>query len=102
MLGDKMPWRNPESWMAAEIMAPFLSFVLAMLRTIYQNQEPSWLKRILESVICGMLTLSAGFAISAMGLNNDWKFAVAGAVGFAGTEYIRTMAHKFINRKIVK
>lgn len=37
-----------------------------------------------------------------MGLNNDWKFAVAGAIGFAGTEYIRTVAQKFINLKIEK
>jgi hypothetical protein len=37
-----------------------------------------------------------------MGMNNDWKFAVAGAVGFAGTEYIRTVAQKFIDRKIDK
>jgi len=97
-----MPWRDPNNWLIPEIMAPLLSFVLALLRTIYQNQEPSWLRRLLESVICGMLTLSAGFAISAMGMNNDWKFAVAGAVGFAGTEYIRTVAQKFIDRKIDK
>jgi lambda family phage holin len=101
-MGVTLPWKDANNWMTPEIMAPFLSFALSFLRTIYHDNEPSWLRRLLESVICGMLTLSAGFGISAMGLSSDWKFAVAGAVGFAGTEYIRTVAQKFIERKIEK
>lgn len=97
-----MPWKDPNNWMTPEIMAPFLSFVLSFLRTIYQDQEPRWMRRLLESVICGMITLSSSFAIDAMGLSSEWKFAIGGAIGFMGTDYIRTIAQSFINRKINK
>lgn len=97
-----MPWKDPNNWLHAEIMAPILSFVLAFLRTIYQDQEPRWVRRFLESSICGLITLSSGFAIDALGVNGDWKYAVAGGIGFLGTEYIRSVAVKFINKNVDK
>lgn len=97
-----MPWKDPNNWLHAEIMAPILSFVLAFLRTIYQDQEPRWVRRFLESAICGLITLSSGFGINALGVNGDWKYAVAGGIGFLGTEYIRSVAVKFINKKVDK
>lgn len=97
-----MLWRDPNNWLSAEIMAPLLSFILALLRTMYQDNDPSWIKRLLESTICGLITLSSGFAINALGMSGDWKYAVAGGIGFLGTEYIRTIAIKFINRKVEK
>lgn len=97
-----MPWKDPHNWLHAEIMAPILSFVLAFLRTIYQDQEPRWVRRFLESAICGLITLSSGFAIDAMGVHGDWKYAVAGGIGFLGTEYIRIVAVKFINKNVDK
>lgn len=95
-----MPWRNPDNWLSAEIMAPLLSFVLALLRTMYQGGEPNWTKALLDAVICGMLTLSVGYGIDAMGISGDWKYAAAGGVGFLGADYIRTVAQKFINKKV--
>lgn len=97
-----MPWKEPNNWLSAEIMAPALSFVLAFLRTIYQDPDPNWVRRLLESAICGLITLSSGFAIDALGMHGDWKYAVAGGIGFLGTEYIRTIATRFINRKVEK
>jgi len=97
-----VPWKDPHNWLSAEIMAPLLSFVLAFLRTIYQDQEPRWARRLLESAICGLITLSSGFLINAIGVHGDWKYAVAGGIGFLGTEYIRTVATRFINRKVEK
>lgn len=98
--GPLMPWKNPDNWLAAEIMAPILSFVLALLRTMYENSEPSWVRRLLESVICGMITLSAGYAIDAMGVASEWKYAVAGTIGFLGAEYIRSVIQKIINKRV--
>lgn len=50
--------------------------------------------------MCGMITLSVGYGIDAMGLAGEWKYAAAGAVGFLGADYIRTMAKKFVGRKV--
>lgn len=102
MTPNNMPWKDPHSWLHAEIMAPLLSFLLAFLRTIYQNDGNSWRRRFLESTICGFVTLSATYAIEALGLHGDWKYAVAGAIGFLGIEYIREVAKRFINRKVEK
>lgn len=95
-----MPWRNPDNWLNAEIMAPVLSFILALFRAVYQGSESSWTRRFTESAICGMITLSAGYLINAMGWHGDLKFAAAGAIGFLGVDYIRTIAHKFLNKKV--
>lgn len=96
-----MPWKDPSTWLHAEIMAPILSFVLAFLRSIYQGREP-WLRRLVESALCGLITVSAGFAVDAMGWHGDWKYAVAGGIGFLGTEYIRGVAKRVIERKVEK
>lgn len=98
--GAIVPWRNPENWLSAEVMAPVLSFVLALFRTMYQDKEPNWMRRIIESAMCGMITLSASYGIDAMGLNGDWKYVAAGSIGFLGADYIRGVAHKFINKKV--
>lgn len=81
-------------------MAPVLSFMLALFRTIYQGKESSWTKRFTESAICGMVTLSAGYGISAMGWHGDLKYAAAGAIGFLGADYIRNIATKAIDKKV--
>lgn len=83
-------------------MAPLLSFVLALLRTMYHDKEPSWMRRLTESAMCGMITLSAGYGVDAMNWSGEWKYAAAGAIGFLGADYIRTLAHKLINQKLNK
>ena len=88
-----MPWRDPNNWLRAELLAPLLSFVLAFFRALYDDKEPRWVRILTESVICGMITLSAGYGI-------EWKYAAAGAVGFLGADYIRTVAKKFVGRKV--
>jgi lambda family phage holin len=77
-----------------------LSFVLALFRTVYDEKEPRWVRRLTEAAMCGMITLSAGYGIDAMGLAGEWKYAAAGAIGFLGADYIRTVAKKFVGRKI--
>lgn len=95
-----MPWKDPGNWISAELMAPILSFVLALFRAMYQDNEPSWLKRITEAAMCGMITLSVGYGIDAMGLDGDWEFAAAGTIGFLGVDYIKTLIKKFLIKKV--
>lgn len=95
-----MPWRDPNNWLRAELLAPLLSFVLAFFRALYDGKEPRWVRILTESVICGMITLSVGYGIDAMGMAGEWKYAAAGAVGFLGADYIRTIAKKFVGRKV--
>lgn len=97
-----MPFRDPNNWLRPEIMAPLLSFVLAFLRTIYSNDGNPWSRRFLESTICGLITLSATYGVDAMGVHGDWKYAVAGGIGFLGVDYIRNLTKKFLDKKAGK
>ena len=95
-----MPWKDHESWACAEILAPALSFIMAFIRVLYENNEPSWIRRLLESFICGLITLSCGFAVDAIGVSSDWKYVIGGAVGYFGTDYVKILAQRFFNEKI--
>ena len=98
--GYKVPWKNPQNWLSAELLAPLLSFGLALLRTMYTDDEPSWAKRVIESAMCGLITLSAGALFDAMEMSGDWKFVAAGAIGFLGVDYLKMLMKKIINKKL--
>lgn len=95
-----VPWKDPSNWLHAELLAPLLSFALSFLRAMYDDKEPRWLRRLTESAICGMITLSSGYAIDALGLAGEWKYAAAGAIGFLGADYIRSVAKKIVSKKV--
>lgn len=97
---NPMPWKDPDIWLNAKIVAPLFAFVLSFLRTIYINDGNTWGRRFLESTICGFITLSATYAIDAMGIHGDWKYAVAGCIGFLGIDYVRSVAKRFIDKKV--
>lgn len=94
-----MPWKNTNNWLSADIIAAIFSFVLAFFRAVYIGDEPSFLRRLLEATICGMITLSASYGIDAMGWHDDLTYVAAGAIGFLGADYIRSLATKIIDKK---
>lgn len=93
-----MPWRDPENW-TAEIMAPAITVIIAWLRSHYDGSEPDWKRRVLEACLCGGVTFSLGFAIKAIGASGDWVYAVGGAVGLFGVDYVRAVGRKVIDRR---
>lgn len=95
-----MPWKDPQNWMAAELLAPVFSFGLAILRAIYMNDGNNWCRRTVEALMCGFITLTAGYIFNALNLHPDWEYAAAGAIGFLGTDYVRNAAQKFINNRL--
>ncbi|WP_370242902.1 phage holin, lambda family [Marisediminitalea sp.] len=87
-----------------EIPPMFLGAILAVfvafIRVIYDREETSFVRILLESVLCGTLALIAGTGIEALGLNQDWSLFVGGMIGFVGSQSIRTYAHLFLKQKI--
>lgn len=77
-----------------------MTVVIAVLRVIYDKEETSLVRIILESLLCGSLTLTAGFAIHASGYDQDWTLFAGGVIGFMGSQTIRALANKFISKKI--
>jgi lambda family phage holin len=85
---------NP--WMGGFLMAATMS----ALRVFYDQKETSAIRIMLEGLICGALTVTAGAAFVAMGYSQEWYLFCGGTIGFMGSQSIRALALKFINKKV--
>jgi lambda family phage holin len=84
---------NP-SWQGA-IMAIVISF----LRVLYDAKETSKIRIVLESLLCGALSLSASSVIEWMAWPSSLSVGAGGAIGFIGVTAIRELIVRFISRK---
>lgn len=87
---------NIPPWVGGLLMA----ITVSILRVIYDREETSFVRMMLESLICGALTVAAGSAIAAAGFGDGWYLFAGGMIGFMGSQSIRALAYKFVNRKI--
>ena len=78
------------------VMAVFISIV----RVIYDREETSFMRIMLESLICGSLTVAAGSGMAALGYGDNWYLFAGGMIGFLGSQSIRAVAYKVIDRKV--
>lgn len=81
------------------ILSMVLAIVIALLRVIYDKEETSFVRMLLESVLCGALAVVAASGVNALGLDQDWTVFIGGVIGFVGSQSIRSYADVFINRK---
>ena len=101
-----MPWKSPENWnwlLKAEFLSPFLAVVIAFLRAVYDEDEPKWLRSMLEAVICGLLAVGSGAFLAVIGIESDnAKIAAASYIGLVGVDKVRQLSQSFADRKIGK
>jgi len=81
------------------ILSAVLAVFVAIIRVIYDREETSFIRVLLEAILCGTLAVCAGSAITALGLNQDWTLFMGGMIGFIGSQSIRTYADLFLRRK---
>lgn len=72
---------------------------IAILRVVYDRQETSFMRIVLEGVICGSLTVCAGSALTAMGYDHHWYLFCGGTIGFMGSQTIRALAIHLVKSK---
>lgn len=77
-----------------------MAVMISVVRVIYDRDETSFMRIMMESVICGFLSVAAGSAMSAMGYGESWYLFAGGTIGFLGSQVIRAFAYKFISRKV--
>lgn len=71
-----------------------LSMIIAALRVAYDDKESTWTRILLESLICGLLTVIAGLGAKSMGLSDAWSYFFGGILAFVGLAVFRqTMIH---------
>jgi len=85
-----------------EIIAILMSMALAVVRVIYDRDETRPLRIFLEAIICGLLTMTAGSAVQAMGLSSDWTLFAGGLIGFLGSAVVRSIAVSAIQNRAIK
>ena len=82
------------------LLGVLMAVVIAAIRVIYDREETSIVRIILESALCGSLALTAGTAIQALGYDQNWTLFAGGMIGFMGSQSIRAYADKFIGKKL--
>jgi lambda family phage holin len=105
-----MPEKDPDLWAQVWLhlrlylanplwQGAIMATVISGLRVLYEAKETSKRRILLESLICGGLSLSASSVIEWMEWPSSLSVAVGGAIGFVGVTVIREMIVKFLGRK---
>jgi lambda family phage holin len=82
------------------VTGTLMSIFISILRVVYDKEETKPMRIIMESLVCGGLTLTAGAGINALGLNPNWVMFMGGVIGYLGSAKVRDFAMRFINNKI--
>ena len=82
-----------------EISGALMAVFISILRVIYDQRETKPMRIVLESLICGALSLTASSGILALGLNMNWAIFAGGTIGYLGSESVRSFAIKIISKK---
>ena len=83
-----------------QLVGVLMAIFIAVLRIVYDGRETKPLRIILEAIICGALSLAAGSAIVALGLNSNWILFAGGVIGYLGSTAIRSLIIKFLHHRI--
>lgn len=103
-----MPDKDPNNWLMLFELLPeslqgaIMAFIVTMLRLMYDNKEPNWLRRTLEGFICSFLAYVMFSLTRAMGLSSDFAFVGSVLIGFLGADFVREKARHWIGKKADK
>lgn len=91
-------------WSALTGMSPAvkgaaMAVVIAYLRVMYDGKETHRVRIMLESLLCGALSLCATSVIAWLQLPGDLAIAVGGSVGFIGVNAMRERILRFIDSR---
>jgi len=100
-----MPWKQllaDANSITPQWAGVIMAMLMSILRVIYDNKEASITRIFLEALICGALSLTASYGISAMGLNASWAVFTGGMIGYFGSTSVRVFVLKYVTKKIDK
>lgn len=76
---------------------------IATLRVIYEDDGSCWWRfskrLVFEGVVCASLGWAAGSTLAALGYGMHWYLICGILVGFFGTESVRQLVTKILNKK---
>lgn len=101
-----MPEKSYELWAAIwaalpePIRAAALAACVALLRVVYDDKEPRWVRRILESALCGAIALGVAHLTEALGMPTGWATFLGGAVGLFGADQVRDWGRRIALKRL--
>ena len=100
-----MPEKDPNNLLALLQLIPeslqgaLMAFIVSMLRLMYDNKEPNWLRRLIEGFICAFLAYSVFALTKAFGMPTDLAFVGSVLIGFLGADFVREKARAWFTKK---
>lgn len=102
-----MPEKDPSLWAGIWValstpswQGVIMAVIISFLRVLYDAKETSKVRILLESLICGALSLSASSIIEWMDWPPSLSVGAGGAIGFIGVTAIRELIVKFLGKKV--
>ncbi len=95
-----MPEKDPHNWhllwgsIPEPLRASALAWLVAMIRILYDGREPRWIRRFLESTLCGLIALVVAVLAQATKLDPGVATFLGGAVGLLGADWVREKARQ--------
>ena len=83
---------------AGILMALFIS----LLRIVYDDKDARFTRILLESTICGALTITINSGVMAMGFGPNWAVFIGGTVGYLGSAKIRIIALSMLKKRVTR
>jgi lambda family phage holin len=101
-----MPEKDPMTWatiwhaLPATVQAAIIGVFVAFLRVMYDDREPSMIRRLLECSLCGAIALCVASLSEAAGFGGQFATFVGGSVGLLGADQVRIWARTLAQRRV--
>jgi lambda family phage holin len=101
-----MPNKDPTLWAALlawlmdnwpAVYGALLALAIAFLRITYAGGRGR--RRLIESLLCGLITLAAATGTTLLGVPYEASPFIGGMVGLLGMDFIRDRAKTVFNKK---
>lgn len=98
--------RDPFLWAAIwsvipdPVRAAIVGALVALIRVMYDDSEPSIVRRLLECTLCGAIALCVASGAQALGLQGDYSTFAGGAIGLIGADTVRGWAKRVAEARV--
>ena len=84
------------------LKAALLATVIAFLRMMYDDREPRFWRRVLESALCGAIAVGVSSGVEAFGGQSSLSVFLGGMVGLFGADQVRAWGRRIAETRIGK
>lgn len=90
------------NWASSQFSGAIASFVMVILRVLYQRKKNKFRYTVLDGLICASFVHTAVPVIEHWFPNTEWAPFFGMFIGFIGTDKLREFLFKFVNTQIDK